>query len=324
MNDEEIARRLGTAFGADARRLPIVQALARATVIAHEVAPESWSLSLLRRGTLRLNFGWAEVFTIVPADDVAGVAVQPVTPPTLDRDISLLPSPYAAAAGASRIEGPTSSIAAAWPRFIEAYIAALHTIRTGARAWLPRNRRLAHNQGLVAHLVEALRERVPVPGWFGDDGAARTLALEQIGAEIDARGGFTAADTTDARERELRAIAIRRGQRRFREELLRAYEGRCAITDCDVEPALEAAHIVPFRGDHTNVVVNGLLLRADIHTLFDLRLISVDPRRLSIEVAPILRSAYGDLSGRPLRVPRAPEQCPDRDALRLHRSSCSF
>ncbi len=48
-----------------------------------------------------------------------------------------------------------------------------------------------------------------------------------------------------------------------------AYGGRCAVTNCDIEDVLEAAHISPYNGPSTDQVYNGLLLRTDIHTLFD-------------------------------------------------------
>ena len=44
------------------------------------------------------------------------------------------------------------------------------------------------------------------------------------------------------------------------------------MTGCDVVQALDAAHISPYLGDQSNHVTNGVLLRADIHTLFDLQL----------------------------------------------------
>ncbi|MBE2321408.1 HNH endonuclease, partial [Solirubrobacter sp. CPCC 204708] len=83
----------------------------------------------------------------------------------------------------------------------------------------------------------------------------------------------------------LTAVAQRRGQSTFRNQLLEAYDLRCAITGSNAVAVLEAAHICPYRGDHTNRVDNGLLLRADIHTLFDLGLIWVTPEH-HITVAP--------------------------------------
>lgn len=74
----------------------------------------------------------------------------------------------------------------------------------------------------------------------------------------------------DEREKQQRLIYIRQGQQKFRSRLLDAYSSRCCVTGCDVREVLEAAHISPYRGSVTHHIQNGLLLRADIHTLFDL------------------------------------------------------
>lgn len=138
-----------------------------------------------------------------------------------------------------------------------------------------------------------------------------------IEREVDAQIDELTSER-DAREFVQRSIAQRRGQRRFRELLLRAYDGACCVTACNVEPALEAAHILPYRGDHTNLTANGLLLRADIHTLFDLHLLTIDAADLKVRLAPTLRgSEYEMLHGRPMRRPR-PGAAPDRSALAQH------
>jgi predicted restriction endonuclease len=63
---------------------------------------------------------------------------------------------------------------------------------------------------------------------------------------------------------------------------------------------LEAAHIFPYRGPQTNHVTNGLLLRADLHVLFDLGLLRIDADSLTVELDPILNgTSYAELSGRP-------------------------
>jgi putative restriction endonuclease len=54
------------------------------------------------------------------------------------------------------------------------------------------------------------------------------------------------------------------------------YSGRCAITDCEIDDVLEAAHISPYSGRSSDQVCNGLLLRADVHTLFDCGLLAFD------------------------------------------------
>jgi predicted restriction endonuclease len=64
-------------------------------------------------------------------------------------------------------------------------------------------------------------------------------------------------------------ILRRQGRGEFRRGLLDIYNRRCAITGCDAIPTLEAAHIRTYKGSDDDAMRNGILLRADIHTLFD-------------------------------------------------------
>lgn len=79
----------------------------------------------------------------------------------------------------------------------------------------------------------------------------------------------------DHRERVTAEIVVRRGNKSFRDKALKNFGGRCAISGWKVEAVLEAAHIVPHLGYHTDLADNALLLRADLHTLFDLELLRV-------------------------------------------------
>jgi putative restriction endonuclease len=133
------------------------------------------------------------------------------------------------------------------------------------------------------------------------------------------------SEPREARNRIVASILQRQGQGRFRSGLLSAYEGRCAITDFDAASALEAAHIDPYNEGGANDTANGLLLRADLHTLFDLNLMAVDPDTLSVLISPTLAGTrYVELSGKPLRVPNAQELRPSVQALRAHRQRCQF
>ncbi|OWW18369.1 hypothetical protein AYR66_01235 [Noviherbaspirillum denitrificans] len=123
----------------------------------------------------------------------------------------------------------------------------------------------------------------------------------------------------DGRERVAREIAIRRGQSAFRRQLLDAY-GCCAMSGSTVVETLEAAHIVPYQGPGTNHPSNGLLLRADLHTLFDLGLLAVDPQTLTILVASQLNGTeYETLRGHLLHVNHS-NISPSREALQVHRN----
>jgi hypothetical protein len=76
-------------------------------------------------------------------------------------------------------------------------------------------------------------------------------------------------------EKVLQSIKTRQGQPAFRKALLDAFHGTCCVTGCKVEALLEAAHIIPHSTETNYSVFNGLLLRSDIHTLFDLELFCI-------------------------------------------------
>lgn len=79
-------------------------------------------------------------------------------------------------------------------------------------------------------------------------------------------------------------INIRRGQPRFRQRLLKFYKNTCIITGCKIPELLEAAHVLPHSEQKDYSLSNGLLLRADIHTLFDLGMIAINPENLCLKL----------------------------------------
>jgi hypothetical protein len=147
------------------------------------------------------------------------------------------------------------------------------------------------------------------------DGPA-TSEIRKVTDLVNGSGYFSVESLSDERERKFREIVTRRGQPDFRNRLISAYGGTCPITDCDAVAALEAAHIVPYCGPDSNHVTNGLLLRADVHTLFDLDLIGIDPFSRTVTVAETIQhSRYGELQGRKVTVPANAEAAPDQEAL---------
>ena len=104
-------------------------------------------------------------------------------------------------------------------------------------------------------------------------------------------------NSLDERDLIIQTIKVRRGQQAFRETLRKHYGDLCMISNCKILAILEAAHIAPYRGIKDNHVSNGLLLRADIHTLFDLNLIGIEPQSLCIYVHQDIESEYSMYSG---------------------------
>jgi hypothetical protein len=108
------------------------------------------------------------------------------------------------------------------------------------------------------------------------------------------------------------------GQQRFREAMLGQYGEACAFTGRQPPGALEAAHLYFYSKNPEHDLKGGLLLRRDLHALFDRWLITIDPDTWSIQLAPELRF-YPDLAkldGRPVLLPA--ELRPRSEYVRNH------
>jgi putative restriction endonuclease len=115
----------------------------------------------------------------------------------------------------------------------------------------------------------------------------------------------------------------RLGQQAFRAVVLDAYSGRCAVTGDRVRPVLEAAHIRPLPSGGEHRLDNGLLLRSDVHTLYDRGYVGVDPKHRLL-VSPSLREEFGNgeqlyaRAGQPVAVPDRRADRPSREFLEWH------
>jgi putative restriction endonuclease len=102
-----------------------------------------------------------------------------------------------------------------------------------------------------------------------------------------------------------------------------AYERRCSITGERTLPALDAAHIKPHSAAGENRVPNGLLLRSDLHRLFDRGYVTVRPD-LKVQVSRRIREEYENgrhyyaMDGATLRLPSRRDFRPDPIALEWH------
>jgi len=132
------------------------------------------------------------------------------------------------------------------------------------------------------------------------------IALLSASNAIDQRiryRDFGDAPNDDPRELQNFAKRVRRGQKTFRDNLLRAYGSRCSITGEGPEEVLEAVHIVPHSVTGINELDNGLLMRADLHCLFDDGLLLINPRTMDVELDNTLRqTSYWQFNGSKLKV----------------------
>jgi putative restriction endonuclease len=123
-----------------------------------------------------------------------------------------------------------------------------------------------------------------------------------------------------------RLIRPRLGQGAFRLAVTDAYDRRCAVSGERTLPILDAAHIHSFSEGGNHESSNGLLLRTDIHRLFDLGYVTVSPDH-RFEVSRRLKAdfdngkQYYDLHGTPIRKPVPGFDNPSAQALTWHREN---
>lgn len=123
-----------------------------------------------------------------------------------------------------------------------------------------------------------------------------------------------------------RMTVPRVGQQAFKAVISENYGHRCALTGDKVRPVLEAAHIrsVKAGGEHRSD--NGMLLRSDMHTLFDRGYISFD-HRFRLRVSPALRERFGNgdwlyaREGTLVNVPSRRVDQPAKEFLEWHNES---
>lgn len=138
---------------------------------------------------------------------------------------------------------------------------------------------------------------------------------------------FSGASASDDEKVRYALRRERIGQQRFRTQLFEAYTGRCAVSGCNVDEALEAAHIENYSGPKSRVVSSGILLRRDLHSLFDANLISVKLIRGDYQLCGsylLQHTDYATFAGSVLREPDEHRFRPNARFLEAHRAEFDF
>ena len=188
-------------------------------------------------------------------------------------------------------------------------------------------------------LREALEKRIPVIYFLGfAPGRYQAMYPAFISGwdadALKARIAFgvpeqeTLAPPVNALERRyaLRAVKQRLHQASFREAVITAYNGRCALSGLPEQRLLDAAHIISDRNERLGqpIVPNGLPLSKIHHAAFDAHLIGIDPdyrlhvsdRLLDKKDGPMLE-VLKQLEGEAIHLPNRVKDRPDRDRLAL-------
>lgn len=153
--------------------------------------------------------------------------------------------------------------------------------------------------------------------------SAMREGVESLFADRPSHGDAIRDRATSSSHGQPMLLRPRLGQRSFRVAVLDAYGRRCSVTNEQTLPALEAAHI---RDDHdvqSHTISNGILLRADIHKLFDSGYVTVTPE-LRFQVSRRIKEEFENgrdyyrLDGREIRLPENPAHRPAAEALWWH------
>jgi putative restriction endonuclease len=155
--------------------------------------------------------------------------------------------------------------------------------------------------------VQATLPRYPAGLYAPDSAPAASLVLEDAPPQYG-----------------LALTKMRLGQGAFRATVMEAYDKRCAISGEKTLPVLDAAHIKPYAEAGPSVIGNGLLLRSDLHTLFDKHYLTVNADNLVIEVSPRIRKEFSNgkeyyrFHGQALNRPKDKAALPAQQFLQYH------
>ncbi len=190
--------------------------------------------------------------------------------------------------------------------------------------FLPRERWISQPQDWKPNIVSGagidLASGEGLRIWEACLAHGRHFPQAPLAAEASERG---AGDVPAPRFGTPQLVRPRLGQGTFRVAVTAAYDGACAVSGEHSLPALEAAHIRPYTSDGPHDVPNGLLLRADIHRLFDKGYVTVTPDHRFVVSQRLAKEwengkIYYERNGRPITLPRRPSDGPDPELLRWH------
>ena len=140
------------------------------------------------------------------------------------------------------------------------------------------------------------------------------------------QNAFAPPENALERRYALRAVQQRLHQASFREAVIAAYDGRCALSGLAEQRLLDAVHIISDKNERLGqpIVPNGLPLSKIHHAAFDAYLIGIDPdyrlhvsdRLLDQNDGPMLE-ALKQIDGEALHLPNRAKDRPDRDRLAI-------
>lgn len=179
-----------------------------------------------------------------------------------------------------------------------------------------------------SELLERIGSRQSFQGPFKIDDVDGIEGLRRYffedGIDLILPGGFgggpISSEDEEARQTVLRKIR-RSGQQRFAKKVSARFENVCAVSGCAVRATLEAAHIVEYKERSINSPWNGVLLRADIHKLFDAGLLGIQDDESIVLDESLRGTEYEKYHRGKLVIPKAARHPRRKVAFESRRSS---
>ncbi len=135
--------------------------------------------------------------------------------------------------------------------------------------------------------------------------------------QIDGSHNFNLVN--EPREDFKREVSQRKGQSEFKGKILKAYENKCCITGEACPELLEAAHLQSYLTESSNHIQNGVLLRVDLHRLYDSGLLFIDSHYI-VHISSLIQSiTYQQYNGQRISLPDNPNSYPSKESLELKR-----
>lgn len=190
--------------------------------------------------------------------------------------------------------------------YYEEYIKTISDFQSSnIRGIINTDKKRGENKKVFLHLTDI--EDISLGYWTNSDlgnANARDILIKKginiisgigINGDIDitelSNNEYKVLDKGDANDYGKTLQKIRKGQDAFRNNLIKAYDGKCCICGEDCKESLEAAHIQDYIDERSNNIANGLLLRADFHKLYDKNLIYIDGNYV-IHISSQIQSVY--------------------------------
>jgi putative restriction endonuclease len=184
--------------------------------------------------------------------------------------------------------------------------------------FLPHDRELPSPTSFSVNIVQGKSYEFP-----GEDDVVDIMVNHLLASEILDSATLNSLENLSPARGEPRLMTPRLGQNAFKAVVQEAYVRRCAITDHKILPTLQAAHIFPVAAGGQHRVDNGLLLRSDVHTMFDQGYLSID-QDFRLCVSQRLRTEFGNGSefyskeGSTISLPTVERNRPSLEYLSWH------